>query len=807
MKRAASLAAAAAVVIASPAYAQERTVVLDLPAGSLAQAVSALSRQAGVSIGLRDPALGRRQVPAVRGRMSAARALEKMLHATSLQARKVAPGAYLIDTGPDRIVARRPKPVQAAPKPTPPEPPQDIVVTASKRDVPLSVYPGGVEIIDGEQVSIADGTRGTQAVENRLASVASTHLGPGRNKLFIRGIADSSFVGPTQATVGQYWGNSRVTYAAPDPNLHLYDVKRIEVLEGPQGTLYGAGSLGGVMRVIPNSPDAEATGGEAWIGAEATEHGQPGADGGAVLNVPLVEGQLALRAVGFADFDGGYIDDTGRNLKDVNDVRTYGGRAALRYTPGDDWTVDLSLVGQRIDGDDSQYADRDSGGLSRSSTIAQPYRNDFWLADLVVDKRWGTLEFTGSVGYDAQNVFEQFEGVTLANPANSLVAPSNTSAVSAYTQTNDIHMLTAEARLARREAGGKGWLVGVSLLHNSGDVRRTMDALELTGVDNKVNEATLYGEYTFGLAEGLTVTGGGRLSYSELSGDAQDPVVPQFLALDASASHTRAETRLLPSVALAYRASDRLTLFARYQQSFRPGGIAVRREFIQHFQGDRIGTAEAGLRYRGDNFDLAATGAWTDWRNIQADLIDGYGFPITANIGNGRVYSLGLSGTLRPAPGLELDAAVYFNDGRLTTPGQVLYQLVSVVPANSAFATSAPDFNRLPNVADISGRVGFSYQTPVSGRALLTIDGYGRYVGKSTLGVGDVLGQLQGDYLDTGLEFTLGIGSRNLSLSLTNLFDSRGNRFALGSPFLVRDRNEITPLQPRTIRVGYEQHF
>ncbi|WP_163278767.1 Plug domain-containing protein, partial [Enterobacter hormaechei] len=74
----------------------------------------------------------------------------------------------------------------------------------------------------------------------RVASLASTHLGPGRNKLFIRGIADSSFVGPTQATVGQYWGNSRITYSAPDPDLKLYDIGRVEVLEGPQGTLYGA---------------------------------------------------------------------------------------------------------------------------------------------------------------------------------------------------------------------------------------------------------------------------------------------------------------------------------------------------------------------------------------------------------------------------------------------------------------------------------------------------------------------------------------------------------------------------------------
>lgn len=804
MMRAASLAAAAAIVVASPAHAQERTAGFDLPAGPLDQAVSMLSRQAGVSVGLRDPSLGKRQVRAVRGRMTPARALDRMLRGTALRARMVARSAYLIELAPDRP-APAPRKIMPAPVTTPPA--DEIVVTGSKRDVPLSVYPGGVEIIDGNEFSIADGARGTEAIENRVASVASTHLGPGRNKLFIRGIADSSFVGPTQATVGQYWGNSRVTYAAPDPNLHLYDVRRIEVLEGPQGTLYGAGSLGGVMRVVPNAPDPDMAGGEAWAGVEATQHGQPGADGGALLNVPLVEGQLALRAVGFVNFDGGYIDDTERKLKDVNDVQTYGGRASLRYTPGDDWTVDLSVVGQRIDGDDSQYADRDGGGLTRASSIAQPYRNDFWLTDLVVNKRWGTLDFTASAGYDTQYVFEQFEGVTLPDVTNSLVAPSDSAALSAYTQTNRIHMLTAEARLSRRERGGRGWLVGVSLLHNNGDVMRTMDAADLTGVDNKVNEATLYGEYAFGLGDRLTVTAGGRLSYSELSGDAENPVVTSFFALNAQASAKRSETRLLPSVALAWRADDRLTLFGRYQQSFRPGGIAVRREFIQRFKGDRVGTAEAGLRYHTPAFDLTASGSWTDWRDIQADLIDGFGFPITSNIGDGRVYSLGLSATVRPSRGLEFDAAVYFNDGRLTNPYPVLSDLVSKAALEPAASPATVNLNRLPNVADVSGRLGFSYQTRVSDRAALTVDGYARYVGKSTLGVGPVLGQLQGDYLDTGLEAALGIGSSSFNLSLTNLLDSRGNRFALGSPFLVRDRNQITPLQPRTIRIGYERRF
>jgi outer membrane receptor protein involved in Fe transport len=557
------------------------------------------------------------------------------------------------------------------------------------------------------------------------------------------------------------------------------------------------------MRVVPHSPEPGRFEGSAWGGLKATQHGQPGVDGGMLVNLPLDEdGRLGFRGVLFAASEGGYIDDTGRGLDDVNDVRTFGGRAALRFAPTEDWTIDLNLVGQRIDGDDSQYAERDSGGLTRSSSIAQPYSNDFWLTDLTARKDWGSLEFTGSLAYAKQDVVEQFEGVTLFDKANSAAAPVDLDAISAYTQSNNIDMLTVEARLAQRDRDGTGWLAGVSLLHNSGKVERTMGTSDLTGVSNKIEEATLYGEYAFRPARDVTVTVGGRLAHSALSGVAENPVLSSFLLLDPQAGAKRSETRLLPSVALAYLAHDRLTLFARYQQSFRPGGIAVRREFIQRFKSDKVGTAEAGLRYRGDDFDLSASGSWTQWHHIQADLIDGFGFPITANIGNGRVYSLGASANLRPADGLEFDLALYLNDSRLTEPDMLINQLA--IAANLPLRTS---FDRLPNVADVSARAGVSYRTPVSADAALTIDGYVRYVGQSTLGVGSILGQLQGDYLDTGLEIGLVDGSRSYSLSLTNLFDARGNRFALGSPFLVRDMNQITPLQPRSIRIGLEQRF
>jgi outer membrane receptor protein involved in Fe transport len=807
MVRTARIAAAAMMLTAgaAPALAQQPTAAFDVPASRLDQAIRALSRQSGASIGFHDPALAALRVHRVRGRMPLSEALDRLLEDVGARARCVAPAAYLIERAPRparRPIVRHPPPVQAEPAMA-----EDIVVTATKRNIPLRDYPGEAEIIGGDALTPADARNGTDALEARIASVSSTHLGPGRNKLFIRGIADSSFVGPTQGTVGQYWGNSRITYSAPDPDLQLYDVDRVEVLEGPQGTLYGAGSLGGVVRIVPKAPNLRAASGDFWSGVKATQDGRPSFDGGAVVNAPIVDDRLAFRALGYATYDGGYIDDVGRDLNDINRVRTIGGRAALRFAPSDDWTFDLDTVGQWIDGDDSQYAERDVGDLDRSSVMAQPFRNNYWLAELVARHRWGALELTSSLSYNRQYVFERFEGAPLVDPADPSLGPAEVlDPLAAFTQANHISMITAETRLARTNADGTGWLVAMSGLWNAARVNRRTSALSLstplTGIDNHIDEQTLYGEASFKALDRVTVTVGGRLSRSRLSGESQDVSPLIALRIDPEAQASRTETRLLPSLALAYRPTDMLTLYTRFQQGFRPGGIAVRREFIQRFDGDRTSALEAGARYGNRKVDIGISAFWTLWSHIQADLVDGFGFPTTTNIGDGRVLSLGLTSRWRPIRGLQLDAAIYLNDSKVTKQAFALQEVMhDIVDERSA------NLDRLPNIAGATGRIGFSYRSTLANGLDFTSQGYARYVGKSTLGIGPLLGRLQGDYVDTGLEFRIGTPRTGVSLSLTNLLNSRGDRFALGSPFQLRSGDQYTPLEPRSVRIGFDLSF
>lgn len=818
MPRRYSLALAALVCAATPAMARETASDISVAATTAGEAVRALARQTGVSVGFSDSVLAQSRVRAVDGHLTIEQALARLLAGSGLHARSLGPGVWQIEPAARRPVAKAVGPApRIATMPSPEIIGDEIVVIATKRHVPLRSYPGDVEILSGDSLSLARGKNGTDQIEAQVASVTSTQLGPGRNKLFIRGIADSSIVGPTQATVGQYWDNSRITYNAPDPSLRLYDIDRIEVLQGPQGTLYGAGSLGGVVRVVPNAPNLNTPSLREWGGVTAIQNAQAGADGGVIVNLPLVNDQLGLRMVGFGGLDGGYIDDTLRKLNNINSVRSWGARSGLRFAPTDNWTVDLTLLTQRIAGADGQYADANGNGLTRQSSIAQPYSNAILFGDLAVKRQWNDIELTTSLAYADQHVFEQYEGAAQSNPEQpGNPSPPPDALATAYTQDNRISMIGGEVRLARERRNGAGWLIAMSVLHSFDRIHRQEGGTDtsalmlpngqfggpvpvspLIGENSRVDEFTLYGEYSLELARRLTLTVGGRATRSRLAGTYNNATRAQALSQDPSATAVRDETRAMPSAALAYRPTDDLTLFSRFEESFRPGGITIQQNYIERFNSDQVLTGEVGARLGNRALDLSVTVSWTDWKNIQADLIDGFGFPATANIGDGHVLSSGWSARWRPMNGLQLEGAVFLNDSHITQTNS----------ATQAVIGASLDSSRLPNIADCTARAALAYGTLIGAEDRLDLSGSARYTGKSLLGVGSILGREQGNYVDTGLDLRLGNARRSLTLTLANLLNARGNRFSFGSPFLLRTENQITPMQPRSLRLGFEFSF
>lgn len=799
MSRAATAAVFAVLLNASPVLAA-RSYRLDLPAGRLGEALSALGSQAQVSVTVDDASIWQRRVPAVKGTLSVPRAVRAML-GDGVEVIAKAPDVWQIRLA-RRPAPPRPKPVakDATAQPTV-EGAETIIVVASKRDMSLRDYAGSVSVVDGSALSFG-GVGGTDAILSRLATVSSTYLGAGRNKLFIRGIADSSFTGPTQATVGQYLGDIRLSYNAPDPDLRMVDVQSVEVLEGPQGTLYGAGSLGGILRTVPNEPVFGVLSGALSGGVSATEHGDPGGDLSAALNVPVAGDTIALRVVGYGVSDGGYIDNPLRGRDDINRTTVAGGRAALRADLGDGWQAEIGGVYQHSIGDDSQYADAGGPRLERRSAVAEGFEATYGLGQFVLSKDLGTLRFRSTTARIAQTLSERYD----ATP------PEGEPAL--FRQHNDTDLITNETRLWQPLGRRFGWVLGGSYVHNRTRLTRSLGSpdadVPVTGVENRVSEVTVYGEASYRITPWLIMTAGARFSHARLSGEANAPEpVFDFVAAQARAAveADRDEDNLLPSVAVLAHVTPKLSVYARYQEGMRPGGLTMDGGFVRRFRSDHVATAEAGLRYGTPGrspVDFALGFSHTDWSNIQADFLDGFGLPSTDNIGDGEIWSVAASVGWRPVPELRLDAAFAYNDGHITHPTEAYNSLLALAAARTFVA--AGEIDRIPNVARFTVRGGFDWQHGLRDDLTLHVAAWARYVGASRIGVGPTLGAEQGEYPDSAVTIRVGSPRLGVTLGATNLSDSIGNRFALGTPF-VTGRSQITPLRPRTIRLGVDFSF
>lgn len=801
-------------LFAMPVAARDESRLIELPSGTLLQSLPLLGRQAGISISVADAKLWQSAVKPVRGRMSVQSALDRMLSGTDAHAVKVGVTSWRIQRRPSRaqLASRKsksPRKMSHANAETRSNadavlPVEEIIVNASKISMPYVNYAGVVTILDGSDLQFG-GERGMDSILSRMATISSTHLGSGRNKLFIRGIADSSFTGPTQATVGQYLGDIRLSYNAPDPDLRLYDIDRVEILEGPQGTLYGAGSLGGIIRMIPKTPDPTETTLVASAGVSLVQHGAPGGDISATANIPIGETGHALRLVGYSISDGGYIDNPLLGLNDVNRTNIRGGRGTLRLDLGSSWAVDLGGIYQTIRAEDAQYADKNAPPLTRSSLVEQGAKARYGSAMVVIMKDWDNLHFQSSNAYVDHNLEERFDASVASDTPRI------------FDQQNETRMLTSETRLSRPYQNGLGWVIGASFVDNR--TRQTRDfggenmRAAIVGVTNRITEYTAYGEASFELLPDILATGGLRYTHARLGGDGED--VNTLLALTQvgrAITAKRKEEDLLPSASLLATLGKNATFYARYQEGFRPGGLSIDGSFVQRFRNDHVSTYDAGMRFGRKGvtpFDATISISHSRWRDIQADYIDANGFPTTANIGDGKITSISGSMAVRPVTGLSLELGAVYNKSRVTQLSaglQLAQATLAGPPAGFLSPVSVPAVGRLgriPNVASHAVRGSANYET-VIGDEDFRIQGWASYVGPSRVGIGPQLGEGQGDYVDSGIAARIGNDARGLTLTMTNLLDSRGNRFALGTPFVPGSDGYLTPLRPRTIRIAVD---
>lgn len=779
-----TLAMAVALAAPTPVEGRPRSqrYTFNVPAGSLATAIVALGSQSGITIGSVETGLARVHVQGVRGVMTIDSALQRLLAATGYIAVRVGPSIIRIQHSPTGRIAKPRSPtvhfVSAE------APVADIVVTASKQDIALRDYPGSATVVQlGDNVFERSASRGTAAIVDQLPFMAMTSLGAGREKLFVRGIADSSFTGPTQSTVGQYLGDTRLIYNAPDPNLNLYDIDRVEILEGPQGTLYGAGSIGGIMRLVQRPPLIRRIEGSATIGLTTIAKGGIGGDVAGMVNLPL--GQIAaLRLVGYRALTPGYIDDVQRGLRNINRNRSAGGRGTLRIAPGNGWTIDVGGVYQATGSNDGQYSEKDAPLLSRRSAIAEPAHTHFALGQFGIRKQWPNgLDLVSNSALVHHRVNERYDATDAA--ASDIPVADDTSTQATF--------FSHETRLSRKRGDGQNWVIGANLILDTNRVKNQTSVSQaanfIVGVRSHTVDAAIFGQTTFELIGGLNATVGGRWAFSQISSE-----LVLMSGDERDFGRSRMRVRFLPTGALSMRVSSGATAYLRYQQGYRAGGVAVGQNGVSRFRGDRLEMIETGLRFgRAGRSALSGSAAfsYSHWGNIQADLNGPFG-PYTANIGSGRVFGLESALEWRPVHRLSLSGAVFVNDSALTRPVEELANV---------------KYDALPNTPRFTGRAGLDYRFALDTRTDLSLHATARYVGRSWLGVGPELHIPQGHYVDTRLGVEATRGTVSLSVDVSNVLNIRGNRFAFGNPFRVALANQETPLQPRSIRLALRTRF
>ena len=647
----------------------------------------------------------------------------------------------------------------------------DIVVIASKRDERLSDLPASISIAGGQVLGRLAGRRGLTDVMAATDSAFSTNLGPGRDRIFLRGVADSAFNGTSQSLVSLYLDDARIGYSSPDPDLRLVDVDRIEVLRGPQGTLYGTGALGGVVRVVTIAPDLDRLSCSAAIEGTGINDGATGGAIEGTLNLPIVTGNVALRTSGWIETMPGWIDDTGRNLRDVNRTRRVGGRAAMRWKIGGGWSATLSGVAQRIDARDSQYA---TSGLSRATRIAEPQDNDFTSGALTLRGPIGKLEAQSTTAYVDQEFGSTYDASIMA-PMLGVAAPV------AYIEDRSARLLSQEVRLSDPTARHP-WIIGATILQSTSllDGRFTSaagDAIAARRDEEDVTDLALFSEGTQRLNKSLDFKLGLRAFSTSSHLEQQAP------------GRVRANRiGVTPSGTLSWHRDDLGLVWIRYASAVRPAGISrTANPADVRIPGDELQSLELGWRLRVAGDRLAIHGALfgSAWEHLRSDTVGADGLLGTVDAGNAVNYGLELGGTVNLSP-LAIDFGTTLQRARLTSP--------------SSDTSLDRDDRRLPVVPDISARLSATRSLIAFGLPA-TVYAAARYTGRTRLSFDPLLDRPAGDYatIDTGA--TIDHGPWRWSICVANLLDNRGNSFGFGNPFTLAASTQTVPIRPRTVNV------
>lgn len=699
----------------------------------------------------------------------------------------------------------------------------EIIVTAQKRSERLQDVPLSVSAVTEQSMK----AQGISSFSDVVSREPGLHLSADstQSSFTVRGIAATTSGDTTSATAGVYLDDYPLYdtwYRFTSPDLRVYDTSRIEVLRGPQGTLYGATSLSGSVRIITNKPNL----GNYQAQLEATGSATAGGDGSYALsglvNVPLIEDKLGLRLVGYTRKDGGWVDNPVRGASNVNGKSDYGGRFYLTAEPTPDWNITLSLMYQHDvhDDQDATYYSPPAGRRDTDFNAVLPTktRSDLGVASLSIDRKIGAgdLNLSATLGYDRSH------NVTNATPISTLFgAPLATP----WIQPGHSRTQIAEARYSSDPSQPFRYTVGLYFNRRYRALEQVIDQPALAPVfgtpviydvfaDQTAIETAAYGEATWAFAPKWQATLGLRvfnMRYhfnGNVFGILNNPRSPLAVNLtDVSNSNTSAT----PRFSLSYKPRRAWNLYATISEGYRFG-------LTNYNSGSNAGTP---LTYKPDtlwNYEVGSKATfwdgrgslntsvyYEDWRDMQVSFRNPQGQIYVTNAGNARSYGVENELMLRPDPAWEINAALTLGQAELTTssPGIVGRSASVNYPAILGVTAGDP----LPGSQKVSGSFGVQYnvQGIGPGSGYIRIDDI--YVGKSYTDFITDRSLRIGDYNLVNLRAAYNFGNFEVVLFSDNVFNSHGVVNAVPNGDLIRLTDWAYRVHPRTIGVTFRAQY
>jgi outer membrane receptor protein involved in Fe transport len=603
-----------------------------------------------------------------------------------------------------------------------------VEVTASKRTQFVLDVPYSVSVIGGSD--IADrGVADIQQMQSVVPSLFINQNAPGASRIQLRGLSQG--VGYGAALVGTYL--DEISLNMPDAqrslDVPLVDMQRIEVLRGPQGTLYGDGSMGGTIRFITRAPKLDKFEAQVEAGYGQLSGGGSGWRANGVVNVPLSAGVAGLRLVAGHEDLPGWVDNSGTGAQDINSAKRDYLRGKLLFKPSNN--VDVTAMFFHTETDTKN----NSGSLANrtiASNIASPTNDKTDLFNLVVNADLGSLRLVSSTGYLDRKIDTTAEltAVFAGAPFKALIMPKPTSG-GAYRQDMSQKITTQELRLESDDKGPLTWTAGAYYrktdTHSvTSDVWtdatfRLQGGYDGTGPTN-VRQTALFGEVTYALAPLWTVTGGLR-SFREdaenvgtkLPSGFAPPGTPSTIYNDqASYSATT------PRLNLLWRYDPKSALYLTTSKGFRSGGFNSTQTPRQYGPEDILNT-EIGNRgsVLGDRLQYEVAVYHSKYNNVQAqDLAPGC-TPATCQaltVNSGQASGPGMDITLSAAlsKSLTLDASVGYSDlvYDVNTAERSKGDPLNFVPRMTASVSLSQRFQWAPSMPGMF-RLDFQHSDPV----------------------------------------------------------------------------------------------